>query len=66
MKSKEMSMEELRAGWVASASATQYSKHGFDAEEHAALQSRVERLQDRLKKSQAEQLEEEEASSAAR
>lgn len=57
-------MEELRAGWVASASATQYSKHGFDAEEHAALQSRVERLQERLKKSQAEQLEEEEASSA--
>lgn len=44
-----MSLEEMRQNWVLNARATQYTKHGFDAEEHATLEGRVQRLKARLK-----------------
>ena len=57
MNSKEMSLEEMRANWVANACATQYHKHGFDATEHSMLTQRVEKLKHRIKKWELAQLE---------
>jgi hypothetical protein len=57
MRSKEMSLEEMRANWVSNACAAQYQKHAFDAAEHEMLTRRVQNLKRQIKKFELAQLE---------
>ena len=57
MRSKEMSLEEMRANWVSNARATEYQRHGFDVAEHEMLTRRVQTLKHQIKKFELAQLE---------